>query len=243
MSTVTDRFKNYAWFSVQVDQYYAAIKILSRHYGPLKQAYRALPKGEDRHPDLSSLSDAQSSFYISAASALNHMGTTHIYDDAPFESLGDLPEDMLNFGFYTCFCFQWTLFENFVKESTLDLGRDGLLSSEAAAQVCKLRYQTEKFLCYIDSGAVFGHSPFVTLRYIPGWVPKTEHCNYSDLNEIRSLRNEFIHGVQGPSILPESEVEKERRYGRSMDILRAFAGNVDQDVIRVRNSAKPAANS
>jgi hypothetical protein len=228
-------FHSYAWFSVQVDQYYAALRIFGRHYDALKAAYGHLPT-HGRHPELAALNEESRMFFISAASALGYMGTTRIFEDAPFPELKRLPEDMVNFGFYTCFCFQWTLFENFVKDSLLRLADVGMLPVAVSNELRTRQRRARGFLEYIDQGHVFGHSPFVAVRPVMGWLPITENCTFPDLDAIRELRNQFIHGVSGPDILPATEPEKERLYERSMWLLRQFAGNVDTEVRRVREA-------
>ena len=240
MPTASMAFQQYAWFSVQVDQYYAAIRIFARHYGALRAAYQHLPTHEAWPSDLSCLSEPAATFFMMCSSALNYMGTTQIFAEAPFAQLEGLPTDLVNFGFYTCFCFQWTLFENFVKDAVFGLVAESLLAPDIAGELHRRTLRTKAFLQYIDEGRVFGHTPFTTILPIVGWSPKTETCNSSDLDRIRDLRNEFIHAVESRSILPSSEVEKERLYERSMWILRQFAGNVDLDVQRMRTKSELA---
>ena len=232
-------FRDYAWFSVQVDQYYSATRIFARHHDALRATYAQLPKGDDWPEDFSGIPEKSQGFFIQAASSLNYMGTTGIFSDAPYPELNNLSVDVINFGFYTCYCFQWTLFENFVKGRILGLTQESLLTSEICDEIRNRKRQTARFLKYIDSGAVFGHSPFFAILPTAGWVPKTEECDFADLTEIREQRNRFVHAVKDPSILPNTEIEKERSYERSMWVLRQFASNLDQRVERLR-SAVPA---
>jgi hypothetical protein len=241
--TPSNTFQEYAWFSVQVDQYYAAIRIFARHYDALKAAYSHLPKEEDWPNDVSCLSDQAKAFFIRASSALNYMGTTQVFTDAAFPQLSELPTDIVNFGFYTCFCFQWTLFENFVKQSVMGLAAEGLLPTQVASNLQARELRTRAFLKYIDEGHVFGHTPFATVLPITGWTPQFENCNFQDLDLIREQRNRFIHAVENPSILPATEIEKERLYDRSMWILRLFAGNIYQDILNVRGQSSESAGS
>jgi hypothetical protein len=234
MKSISNAFQEFAWFSVQVDQYYAATRIFARHYDALKLAYNLLPRGADSLEDNSCLNDAAKAFYIGAGSALNCMGTTGIFAEAPYPELKSLPTDIVNFGFYTCYCFQWTLFENFVKHSLLGLADESILPSYVMAKLRKLERRTNEFFQYLDSGEVFGHSPFTTVLPKGGWIAQFEQCSYADLNAIREQRNKFIHAVEGTAILPNTEIEKERLYQRSMWILRQFAGNIYQDVQRLR---------
>jgi hypothetical protein len=232
---VSSAFTHYAFFSVQVDQYLNATKVFALHYGSLKFAYEGLPTWEDPPTDLDSLTEKARIFFLRAVSTLGYMGTTNIFADAPYTELRDLPNDILNFGFYTCYCFQWTLFENFVKERVLGLANDGLLTPTTVSALNGLKFRTRAFLKYIDDGHVFGRTPFQTVLPVVGWTMKIETCSFVDLDEIIKRRNHFIHAINSPSILPISQTDKEIMYMRSMDILRGFASNLDQDVETIRN--------
>ena len=234
MNELTHSFQEYAWFSVQVDQYYAATRIFARHYGALKAAYAILPHGKDWPKEFSCLPDTARDFFVAASSALNYMGTTRIFEQASFPQLASLPTDMVNFGFYTCYCFQWTLFENFIKRSVFDLLNDGFLPFEVGSELKKREFRTAALLQFIDSGEVFGHSPFSTILPISAGTLQFEECSFGDLESIRKLRNELIHAVGSASILQNTEPEKERLYERSMWILRQFAGNIFQDTQGLR---------
>ena len=89
----------------------------------LKEVYQAIPSHEEwpNEEETKSIPDPVKNLFIISASTFNYMETTGIYSDTSRPELEDLPNDMINFGFYTCFCFQWTLFENFIKTSLLDL--------------------------------------------------------------------------------------------------------------------------
>lgn len=173
------------------------------------------------------------------------MGSTQIFTDAPFSELSELPKDIINFGFYTCFCFQWTIFENFVKKSIMDLVHHRLLPLEVGRKLKTLERRTWDFFKYIDEKHVFGCTPFTTVLPVAGWIPKFENCDFKDLDCILRQRNRFIHAVENPLILPsKKEVEKEQSYERSMWILRQFAGNLDQDVQNIRmHSSRPTGST
>ncbi len=241
MTAVSEEFKKYAWFSVQVDQYYSAVRIYARHHEGLREVYQSIPRGSDWPQDLCTnpMSLPAKKFFISAASTFNYMGTTGLFDGAQFPELHDVSTDMINFGFYTCFCFQWTLFETFVKESVLSLADAKAVPEKVAGELKKRERSTARFLSYIHDGHVFGRSPFTTVLTVAGWVPKVETCTLKDLDQIRERRNEFIHAVREKAILSNTEVEKERLYERSMWIMRRFAQNVDQECQNLRNKTTP----
>ena len=221
----SETFKQYGWRSVQLDQYFAAVRIFSFHYGGLKSIYDHLPHGDDWPDDIPNWSEPAQSFFMIASSVLNYMGTTQIFAEAPYPELKSLPDDMRKVGFDTCFCFQWTLFEDFVKQRVLWLVDRNALSPEICGELKKLERRTEQFLRYINSGQVFGYSPFRTVLPVPGWVPTFEDCGFTELDAIRRLRNQLIHAPESPPI-----DRTDQRYDRSMWILRMYAGNIDHAV-------------
>jgi hypothetical protein len=227
---VSREFKDYAWFSVQVDQYYEAIRIFARHLEALTAAYSCIPRGEDWPKDLSSLNQTSRKFFITASSALNYMGTTGIFHEKSHAEQGLLNTDIINFGFYTCFTFQWTLFENFVRNSIFRISSHDLVSKDILEELKKRESKIYRLLKYIDDGHVFGRTPFTTVLSKPGWTPDFEMCNFKDLDAIRGQRNKFIHAVENASILPLDEAQKELMYKRSMWILRRFAQNIDHNI-------------
>jgi len=230
----SDKFKKYAWFSVQVDQYYSAVCIYARNHECFRHIYQSIPRGSDWPQDLNTNTAAKKFFQI-AAMHFNMMGTTGIFESAPFPELKEVSADMINFGFYTCFCFQWSLFETFVKESVLNLTNDKVIPEKVSRELKKKERSTAKFFAYIDGGLVFGRSPFTTVLPVTSWVPKFETCTFQDLDQIRLIRNEFIHSPRDKAILPNTEIEKERLYKRSMWMMRKFAENVDWEVENIRS--------
>lgn len=99
-------FEQYGWLSVQLDQYFSAIRIFSFHYDGLKATYKRLPTANKWPEDIPSWSEPAQAFFMIASSVLNYMGTTQIFSDVPFSQLKSLPEDMRRIGFDTCFSFQ-----------------------------------------------------------------------------------------------------------------------------------------
>lgn len=105
-----------------------------------------------------------------------------------------------------------------------------VLPEGISKELKKLWFNTKQFLDLIQSGNVFGRNPFVTVLPVMGWIPITETCGYAELDDIRKLRNDFIHGIESPEITSEHILTKQRRYVRSMWILRKFAENVQHEV-------------
>lgn len=158
------------------------------------------------------------------------MSATNIFNDTVAGAISNIPFDLWNFGYYSCYCFQWTLFENFTKERTLEAADSGKMSADVRRRLHAIERKTEQFLGMIESGAVFGRTPFVTILPVVGWEFKMERCTYADLNRIRERRNQFIHGVVSPDITGESIIEKQRSYERDMWTLRHFAQGIDHEV-------------
>lgn len=235
MRSASQEFEDYANFSVRVDRFYNAANIYGMHHDGLEGAYQAMPEREVVREALRDerINERFRRFGVIVVNSLNYMATTGIFSDSSAPLPGRIPDDILNFGFYTCFCFQWTLFENFVKKSLRRASDAGTLSADVIQNLRDKEYRTKQYLDYIESGAVFGQTPFTTVLPARGWVPAMEQCTYADLNAIRDMRNAFIHGVEDPDITPDSVITKHQLYERSMWILRQFATNVDQEVQRL----------
>ena len=209
--------------------------IFARQYDSLKAIAYALPAPDVWKANATEIPEPLQHFTAIAAHAFNYAKTTGLFDDAGFPQLREIPTDLVNFGFYTCYCFQWTLFENFVKQSVLEAISASLVPAGTTLKSAK--QSSEKFFAELESGKLFGHSPFRTALPGSGWNPVLENFDYADLTRIRKLRNQFIHAIQSPAILPSSEREKESLYEKDMWILRKFAENVDQDIRDLRARA------
>lgn len=235
-SSLRQEFEDYAYFSVRVDRFFHSVNIYGRHHGTLKSAYDAIPPHEMTQGPLRDerIDEDFRHFCVAAISGLSYMGTTGIFSNEDELIPGKIPADMHNFAFYTCFCFQWNLFESFVKKMVERAIDSGALPPDVSGELRRKWRNTKKFLGYINSGRVLGRSPFVTLLPVAGWIPTMERCDYADLDKIRDLRNDFVHGVVPPEITDGDEFAKEKIYTRSMWILRQFASNVRQDVERLQ---------
>jgi hypothetical protein len=229
-----DRFKSYAHFSVRVDRYFNMVSVYGQHHESLRNLYDELPPAERLKEVLSApdTADDIKRFLVVAAGRLSYIGTTNVFSNAVDEPEGEAWKDALNFAFYTCYCFQWTLFENFVK-SIIQMALDaGAFNEEINDKLQRRWRQTKRFFDLLESGAVFGRTPFRTALPVLGWQPSIEDIDYSHLDSLREQRNDFIHGVESPDILSESLITKHQRYERSMWILRKFAENVLWEVQR-----------
>ena len=92
----SDEFQQFAWFSVQVDQCYAAVRIYRRNHFHFCDIYSSLPRGDDWPGNLGDIpiSEAAKKFFMIAASTFNYMGTTGVFALPPYDELQDLPVDM-----------------------------------------------------------------------------------------------------------------------------------------------------
>ena len=234
-----DLIIKYGWFSVQVDQYYSIVRIYGRNHDFFKLSFQDLPSYKFAKTDeFKRLDESTKTWMISTITHFNYMSSTGIFNDAHYPKLKDIKTDMINFGFYTCFCFQWTLFENYVMEAISNLVQKNLVSKEISKKITNLKFKTEKFFRYLETGELFGESPFKTILPIKHIDMEYTECDYEDLERIRKLRNRFIHAVNESDILNISEVEKEKLYEKSMWTLRNFAGNISQSISNLKVQSK-----
>jgi hypothetical protein len=238
---ISDEFKAYALFSVRVDRFFHAISSYGMYHAALKAAYSMMPDRESYQAAIDNphASEEMRRFLLMTHHALGLLGATNVFSDGGDLDTADIPTDILNFAFYTCYSFQWTLFENFVKKMINKAVTAEVLPKGVKNELKARWRQTERFLAYIESGSVFGHSLFRTMLPVLGWVPQIEECDYSDLDDIRRLRNDFIHGIETPEITEENIAKKQQRYTRSMWILRKYAENVQHEVETLLTGARP----
>ena len=237
---ISEEFKQYADFSVRVDRFFNIVNIYGTHNDSLKFMHSSLPDREKVQIVINNdtIDREIRNYLLISANTLRYMATTGIFLDSADTGAIDtenIRKDMLNFSFYTCYCFQWTLFENFVRTMVYKIIDNNAISDTVREKLEKRR-GTKEFLDFINSGSVFGESPFVTVLPVMGWIPTTEICDYSELNKIRMLRNNFVHGIETPEITSEDFLVKYDHYQRSMWILRKFAENVQFMVQEILNS-------
>lgn len=236
-SNVLEEFKHYAEFSVRADQFYYAINTYGINHENLKAVSSIRPSNDLLQNCIEKeIKDAGVKQYlISTIVVLDNLRISGIFSEAKDLVAGaidpqTISPDISNFAFYTCFCFQWSLFENFVKTMMQKLIDGNALSVNTQNKLQNNWSRTKRFFDAINSGEVFGHSPFHTVLPIIDESGSLQVCDYSDLDKIRELRNDFIHGIESPEILPISPLEKRKYYERSMWILRQFATNIQFDV-------------
>lgn len=242
-SKVMEEFKRYAEFSVRADQYFYAINTYGINHGNLKAVSAIRPFNDLLQSSIEKeITDGGvKQFLISTVATIDNLRLSGLFSDAKDLVSGaidpqTIPPDISNFAFYTCFCFQWSLFENFVKDMMQKLIDAHALPISTRDKLQKCWSRTKKFFDVIDSGEIFGHSPFHTVLPLMAETGNFQVCDYADLDKIRELRNDFIHGIESPQILPISALEKQRHYERSMWILRQFATNIQFDVSRRINN-------
>jgi hypothetical protein len=222
---LTEIFERYGYFSVRVDRFYSFARIHAMHHNALKAAYSLLPPSDSYTEACVTLgADHPVRKFLNASSfGLNYMGTTGVFAE---DAIGEIEDDVFNFSFYTCYCFQWALFETCVTDMMQELVAAEMAGLSIRTNLNrKLRAGGKQLFDLIDSGDLFGQTPFRTILPVAGWNQETEVCDYGDLNAIRRLRNDFVHGIRYPEIGEDGHMAKERLYNRSMWILRNFAAN------------------
>jgi hypothetical protein len=229
-----DIFKAYAWSSVRVDKYYATVRIFARHYDALKTAFRAIPHRDQWPTDVSRLPGQARKFFIAASGGLNEMSMTGIFSDEPYSELANFPRDTVAYASVTCYCFQWNLFETFVVTHVLEAVHDGRIQPDVAERLRKAERKIGRFLAILNSGEVFGHSPFRTILPVEGWAPTFESCEFKDLEGIRIQRNSLVHAASERELLQGEYDKIESFYEHDMWVLRKFAENIENDVEALR---------
>jgi hypothetical protein len=234
---VIEEFKQYAEFSVRVDQFFYMINTYAVHHESLKEASSHRPSNEVLQDTIEKeiKSEEVKKYLFFAISTLDSLKRTGILSSADELGTGaidpvTIPPDATNFAFYTCFCFQWSLFENFIKSMMQKLIDAQVISSDIQKKLKGNWFRTKQFFDLINAGDVFGYSPFKSLLPLITRDSNAQEINYSDLDQIRELRNKFIHGIESPEILPSPSSAKRMYYERSMWVLRQFATNVQFDV-------------
>src|SRR6266436_10217935 len=150
---VLQEFKDYGYFSVRVDRFFNVINIYSSHHDALKRVYQAIPPRAVTAEPLrdEKIDERIRRFCVVAIGSLNYMGTTNIFSDRDDPAIGLIPEDMSNFGFYVCFCYQWNLFESCIKTLIARAIDAGALPPEVSRRLRAKWYKTKQFLDYIES--------------------------------------------------------------------------------------------
>lgn len=238
-SEVMSDLTQYLAFTERVDRFFHWNLTLAKHIRDLRSLYRDHPHLQNRPYDPGVLSQRDEileemlfSFDFSDKfSVLNFVDPEH-----PALSI-DNP-DPVNFAFYSCYCFQWNLFETFVKAQVFSLCDGGILDQRMEKKLLAIgRNQTEALLKFLDSGEVFGKTPFVNLIEEGLSAKNPDKVTYRDLDAIRVQRNNFVHGIESPEIKAATFEEKEAEYERMHQILTQFAVQVDLGVQKLRRGA------
>ncbi|HEX6751305.1 MAG TPA: hypothetical protein VF092_28700 [Longimicrobium sp.] len=231
-------FTAYADFSVRVDRYFHFVCIYGLHHSRLQFVAGELAR--TRYDPLS-LPPEITDTLSGASYVFAQLAATQIFAEPPGAiDSRTLPDDVLNFAFYTCFSFQWNLFENVLRKLITRLSVAGLLSQSLVAKLSTKG--TARFLDLLHN-EVFPASPFVAVLPVPGWAGDFEQLGYADLKAVRELRNGLVHGIDDPSITAEDALEKQRRYDRAMWMLRTFAANVQHETVRMLGAAGTSLDS
>jgi hypothetical protein len=79
--SISQEFKDYAFFSVRVDQFFNVVNIYGQHHGTLKEVYKSLPERDVIQRALAndSIDEEVKSFLLVSANFLNYIATTNIF--------------------------------------------------------------------------------------------------------------------------------------------------------------------
>lgn len=222
----------YFEFSERVDLFFEWNMTLSSHIRDLRKLYTDHPQLRipDYNPKVEGRRDEIVWEMLFSIDFQTKFSALSMIDPTNPSLKSDSP-DPVNFAFYTCYCFQWNLFETFVKDQIFGLCGTGILTEEQEKRFAAMgRNQTENLLKYLDSGALFGKTPFVNLFEQGLTSVNPEQVTYRDLDAIRVKRNKFVHGIESPEIIAATSEDKEAEYKRLHQILTQFAAQIDRGI-------------
>ena len=220
--------------SVQIDQYIHTTLSLSWNLAKLREAANCINEvssllaGNEIEP-------AAREKLLTVRSALGSLSSTGIFSKSQHSELSDIPGDLQRIGIYTCYCFQWAIFDRFVISRVFQAVDGGLLSEDVSARLRRKKNNTKDFLKLLHDGAIQERTPFWHILPWPGPNKDLLEVDYSDLTRIREIRNKYVHSVN-EDMLKEISSEDFNTYKKDMWILRLFAQNVDQDCWRLREN-------
>jgi hypothetical protein len=217
-------FKHYALSSVKIDRFFNVLNIYGSHHHGIRDVGRAILQGPEM-PELGTLPERVSRPLVLARMVMRDLAITGLLADEEAD-LGPetVGEDMVNYAFFTCYVFQWLLFEHFIRSTVKSLAGAHRLPFTLAkhAPASNILRQIRK-----HDSAVFDlilpASQFAVLNY---GLPPIEKYGLDDVDRIRTLRNELTHTTHAPSLAGLDTMSKQRRYETDMWILRHAAQGV-----------------
>ena len=219
-------FEEYANYSVKVDRFFHCVNAYANSHNGLKYIYVNLDRIYNRMVELEENGaeiDKEIRLFIRCSYTLMQpIHITNIFSDLDPCNLGDKIYDMRIYSYITCHCYQWNLFEAFIRYIIKRIVKSEKIDKKVSDKLTKAR-GIKKTLAILNY-EVFECSPFSHI--LPECDENGEFIKigFSDLNIIRERRNRFVH-----SILDDMEDAKigqlQWRYDRDMWTLRLFAQN------------------
>lgn len=220
-------FEEYANYSVKVDRYFHCVNAYANSHNGLKYIHDNLDKIYNRMVELEENGaeiDKEIRLFIRCSYTLMRpIHITNIFSDLDPCNLGDKIYDMRIYSYITCYCYQWNLFESFIRYIIKRIVKSGKIDKKVSDKLTKAR-GIKKTLAILNY-EVFECSPFSHI--LPEYDENGEFIKigFSDLNIIRERRNRFVHSILDDDIEDAKIGQLQWRYDRDMWTLRLFAQN------------------
>ena len=237
-------FKDYAIHSVKADRFFHAINAYGNNHSYLKSAYECLEKGVTIVEKVADVNDEIESIFQnfrSSYSLMRQLAMTNIFNNQNDPcNLGDMTIDISQFSYLTCYCYQWSLFETFVKNMVNIMIESNSISFEVKCALTKLSKSSsiKPILDWFHT-SIFENTPFMHLLPLYSHLGEfnTKSIEYGDLDRIRRMRNKFIHAItkEYAKIGSENMILLHRQYDEDMWVLRLFAGNLNSQIKELIN--------
>ena len=220
-------FEEYANYSVKVDRFFHCVNAYANSHNGLKYIHDNLDRIYNRMVELEENGaeiDKEIRLFIRCSYTLMQpIHITNIFSDLDPCNLGDKIYDMRIYSYITCYCYQWNLFESFIRYITKRIVKSGKIDKKVSDKLTKAR-GIKKTLAILNY-EVFECSPFSHI--LPEYDENGEFIKigFSDLNIIRERRNRFVHSILDDDIEDAKIGQLQWRYDRDMWTLRLFAQN------------------
>ena len=229
-------FSIYCDESIRLDQYRAVASSLITRILPYVDA------AAQKIPDLAALNayladdsvDRQLREFIHAAAlGATTFKRTFSTENSYYRTLYD---DNTFFSLRIFLAFQWSLFEEFVRDSLDLLIEQGAMPPGVISRIESFRGTMAPILKMMDNKQIFPESPF--RDYLP--YPSRVEIGFNDLDAIRRHRNNFVHWNEEAK---RTFSNPEAYYERCMWVLRQFASKIHNEVKRMLAKCSQAATT
>lgn len=217
--TFENLFSTYADQSLRLDQYRAASNALITQFIP------ALSSMSDRMPSIETINSITSDetidsmlrrfVYVSAKTTVmfnSRFNTANSY-------YGQLQHDNAFFSLRVFLTFQYSLFEEYVREVTKLLITKSMIRPEVMIGLSKNRFRISYIIEAMEKEKIYKRTPF---NHVLPYGQMVE-IGIQDLYAIKNHRNNFAHWNEGARL---NFSNPDAYYERCMWVLRQFAGNI-----------------